>query len=358
MHDPGGREFRSPATPGKPGSRWKPVIRGGLTLAVLAGLLLTIDLREVARALREIPPAPLALALVLLAADRVLMGVKWRQLVNGAGGSMRTRDAVAIYYQSGFAALLLPTSVAGEVLRCVLGQRAGVPLPLLLPSMVMEKLIAGLSSVALAVVGAVYIVEATSGDDVLVAWAVVGSTVAVLGAFAVASSRRVHHWAGRRLRRWIPARSFRALQVFSARLVDYRDRKAVLRTNLMLNVAEHLLQFSALYLLALGLGIDLGLAPFLAVTAVVMLVRRVVGFLESWWLTESAVVILYSLFGMPEALSVGLAFALWGTSLLAALPGAYLLSRQGVGLGDRLFRGVSVRIAGEPGLSRTSSPYS
>ena len=321
-------------------------------------MLLTIDLGEVARALGAIPPVLLAMALILLVADRVLMGVKWRQLIVGVGGSMRTRDAVAIYFQSGFAALLLPTSVAGEVLRGVLGQRAGVPLPLLLPSMVMEKLIAGLSSVALAVIGAVYIVEAKSGNDILIAGAVVGSTVTVLGAFAAASSRRVHRWAGKWVRRWTPARSLRALQGFSAGLVDYRDRKAVLRANLMLNVAEHLLQFSALYLLALGLGIDLGLAPFLAVTAVVMLVRRVVGFLESWWLAESAVVILYSLFGVPEALSVGLAFALWGTSIVAALPGAYLLSRQGVGFGDRAFRRASVRIAGVTGLSRTSLPYS
>ena len=330
------------------------MIRGGLTLVLLAGLLLTTDLDEVVRALREIPPALLALALVLLAADRILMGVKWRQLVNGAGGTMRTLDAVAIYYQSGFAALLLPTSVAGEVLRGVLGQRAGVPLPLLLPSMVMEKLIAGLSSVALAMIGVVYILEVTSGQETLVAWAVAGSTAAVLAAFAVASSRRVHRWGGRWAQGWISARGFRALQEFSAGLVDYRDRKAVLRTNLLLNVAEHLLQFSALYLLARGLGIELGLAPFFAVTAVVMLVRRVVGFLESWWLAETAVVILYTLFGVPEALSVGLALALWGTSFVAALPGAYLLSRHGVGLGGRLLRGVPIRTAGEPGLSRTS----
>jgi len=355
---PAGRDSRSHPHPGKLGSRWNPLIRGGITVVLVGGLLLTIDVHQVARALGAIPPGLLAMVLVLLAADRVLMGIKWRQLVNGAGASMRMRDAIGIYYQSGFAALLLPTSVGGEVLRGVLGQRAGVPLPVLLPSMVVEKLIAGLSNVVLAVVGGIYILSVTSGRDTLVAWTVVGSTAAVVAAFAAASSRRVHRWVGRWARRWIPARGVRALREFSGGLADYRERKAVLRTNLALNLGEHLLQFSALYLLALGLGIDLGLIPFFAVTAVVMLVRRVVGFLESWWLAETAVVVLYSLFGVPQALSLGLAFALWATSLVAALPGAMLLSRQSLGLGDRLLRRVPIRSAGEPGLSRTSSPCS
>lgn len=340
LNETAGSGSRSSESPVQLGSRWKALIKGGVTALLVVTLLLTIDVGQVIGALQHISPGLLAIVLVLLAADRVLMGIKWRQLVNGAGGRMRVRDAVGIYYQSGFAALLLPTSMGGEVLRGVLGQRAGVPLRLLLPSMVMEKLIAGVSNVALAVIGAVYILEATTGKDTVVALAVAGSTVAVVAALALAGSRRFHQWLGRRVRRWVPERGFRALDQFSAGLVSYWEHGAVLRTNLLLNVAEHLLQFSVLYLLALGLGIDFGLAPFFAVTAVVMLVRRTVGFLESWWLAETAVVVLYSLFGVPQALSVGLAFALWGTSIVAALPGAYLLCRQGVGLGNQWFRKV------------------
>jgi glycosyltransferase 2 family protein len=314
-------------------SRRTALVKAGITVVVVLLLLLTIDVQEVARALRDIPQGVLIMVLALLAADRVVMGIKWRHLVNGAGGHLRAGAAVGIYYQSGFAALLLPTSMGGEVLRAILGQRAGVRLQLLLASMVMEKLIAGVSNVALAVVGAIYIAHATDGRDTFVAWAVVGSTVVVAAALAVASSRSLHRWIGRWAGRWIPERGMRTLDQFSAAVVDYRERKPVLGTNLMLNVAEHLLQFSALYLLALGLGINFGLLPFFAVTAVVMLVRRTVGFLESWWLAETAMVVLYSLFGVPQALSVGLAFALWGTSIVAALPGAYLLYRHGLRLG-------------------------
>ncbi len=304
----------------------------GLTLALVSSLFLLVDVREVIAALAGIPLGVLALVLVVLSADRVVMGLKWRHLTNGAGGKMRIRDAVAIYYQSGFAALLLPTSVGGEVLRGFLAQRAGVRLPLIVASMVLEKLIAAVSSAILAGVAAVYIVAVTSGYDATVISVVLGSTGIVAAVVTLATHRGTHKWIGRQVRRWTPKRAFKTLDHLSARVVAYRRRRALLRANLLFNLGEHVLQFLALYLLALGLGVNFGFLPFLAVTAVAMLARRTLGFLESWGLAETAVVVIYSLFGVQRELSVGLAFSLWATSVVATAPGAYLLYRNGVGV--------------------------
>jgi len=307
------------------------LVNGGLTLALVGALFLLVDIGEVIRALARIPLGVLAMVLAVLSADRVMMGLKWRHLVNGAGGKMRIRDAVAIYYQSGFAALLLPTSLGGEVLRGFLGQRAGVPLPLLVASMVLEKLVAAVSSAILAVVAAVYIVAVTSGYDATVIAVVLASTAIVAAVVTLGTHRGTHQWIGRQVRHWTPKRAFKALDHLSARVVAYRERRALLRANLLLNLGEHVLQFLALYLLAWGLGVNFGLLPFLAVTAVAMLARRTLGFLESWGLAEAAVVVIYSLFGVQRELSVGLAFSLWATSIVATFPGAYLIYRNGAG---------------------------
>jgi glycosyltransferase 2 family protein len=306
------------------------LVNVAIALALVIALFLLVDVREVIHALGGVPIRVLALVLVVLSADRAVMGLKWRHLVNGAGGRMRIRDAVVIYYQSGFAALLLPTSVGGEVLRGFLGQRAGVPLPLLVASMVWEKLVAAVSSVVLAGLAAVYIVSVTKGYDDTILSMVLGSSAIVIGMVGLAAHRGTHEWVGRQVKRWTPKRVFRALAHISAKVVAYRERKALLRANLLFNVGEHVLQFLALYLLALGLGVNFGLLPFLAVTAVAMLARRTLGFLESWGLAEAAVVVIYSLFGVRRELSVGLAFSLWATSIFATLPGAYLLYRNGI----------------------------
>jgi uncharacterized protein (TIRG00374 family) len=309
------------------------LVNAVIAIALVIALILWVDVGEVIRAIGGVPIGMLLLVLVVLTADRVVMGLKWRHLVNGAGGKMRIRDAIAIYYQSGFAALLLPTSMGGEVLRGFLGQRAGVPLPLLVASMVLEKLVAAVSSVVLAGLAAVYIVAVTRGYDATVVALVLSSSAIVVVVVGLAGHRGIHEWVGRQVKHWTPKRAFEALERISTKVVAYRERKALLRVNLLFNLGEHVLQFLALYLLALGLGVNFGLLPFLAVTAVAMLARRTLGFLESWGLAEAAVVVIYSLFGVPGALSVGLAFSLWATSILATLPGAYLLYRNGVKLG-------------------------
>jgi uncharacterized protein (TIRG00374 family) len=317
------------------------VVNAVLFAVLLVGLVLLVDLREVASALAGIPVGLLALVLLVLSLDRVAMGLKWRHLLNGAGARMRIRDSVGIYYQSGFAALILPTSVGAEVLRGVLAQRAGISLPLAVASMVVEKLIAAVSSILLAGFAAIYIILATSGSDDLVILLMLGSST-IVGALAIlATNRAAHQWVGGRVRRWIPQRIFRVLDGFSARMVGYKDKRSLLRANLLLNVGEHVLQFMALYLLARGLGVDLGLLPFLAVTALAMLARRTLGFLESWGLAETAVVVIYSLFGVQRELSVGIAFSLWATSIMATLPGAYLLSRNGAGFLRSYAKGYS-----------------
>ena len=332
----------------RPDGTTRHIVNGLLFLALLAALALLVDLGEVASALAGIPAGLLALVLLVLSADRIAMGFKWRHLLNGAGARMRLRDAVAIYYQSGFAALILPTSVGGEVLRGILAQRAGISLPLILASMVLEKLIAAVSSIVLAGFAAVYIVLVTNGSDDLILLLLLGST-AIVGTMALlATNRRAHEWIGGRVRRWVPERAFQILDRFSARLVGYRDKRAVLRANFMLNVGEHVLQFLALYLLARGLGVNFGLLPFLAVTALAMLARRTLGFLESWGLAEAAVVVIYSLFGVQRELSVGLAFSLWVTSIVATLPGAYLLYRNGMGFLLSQARRTATQPVGEP----------
>jgi glycosyltransferase 2 family protein len=310
------------------------LLNAALTLALVIAIFTLVDVKAVVGAVRRIPLGLLGLALLVLSVDRAAMGLKWRHLIRGAGADIRASDSISAYYQSGFAALLLPTSIGGEVIRGMAGQRAGVPGHIVVASMVLEKLVASVSNLTLAGVGAAFIWLAGSGKDigVVVRLSTIPGLV-VVAVLAMFGSRRMHEQVGRLLGRWAPGRVCRAFGQLSARIVDYRARPRLLRANLLFNFGEHLIQFCVLYVLALGLGISLDLATFLAVTAIVMLVKRTAGFLESWGLAEGAVILLYSLFGVPRELSVALALALWATSIIAALPGAYLLQRSGIGLG-------------------------
>jgi len=305
--------------------------RKWLRITVLIALLLAVavflDPREVITAITEISPPALVLAIILLSIDRIVMGVKWRHLVRGAGGELRLTDAVGIYFQSKFITLAFPASFGGEVMRGILGTRAGVPGYLVIASMLLERVVAAVSSTVLASLGLFYLLTATVNAAHPPIFIVAGgAVVASLIAISVLN-RRFHTVVGRLVRRHLPEPVFSFLDRLSAAASSYRARPGLLGVNLIINICEHMLQMAALFVLARGMGITLKVAPFLAVTAVIMLVRRGAGMLEGWGLAESGLVMLYNLSGVPAAESVALALALWATSLVASLPGAFLLPR-------------------------------
>ncbi|MGH7510859.1 MAG: lysylphosphatidylglycerol synthase transmembrane domain-containing protein [Gemmatimonadales bacterium] len=305
--------------------------RKWLHIAVLTALFLAVavflDPREVVDAITRISPAALVLAIIVLSIDRLVMGLKWQHLVRGAGGDLGLNDAVGIYFQSKFITLAFPASFGGEVLRGILGTRAGVPGYLVVASMLLERVVAAVSSTVLACIGLFYLLTATVDASYPPIFIVAGAAV-MAGLIAVAVlNRRFHAAVGRLVRRYLPERLYSFLDRLSAAASSYRTRPGLLGVNLLINICEHMLQIAALFVLARGLGITLEVAPFLAVTAVIMLVRRGAGMLEGWGLAESGLVMLYNLSGVPAAESVALALALWATSLVASLPGAFMLPK-------------------------------
>ncbi len=318
-------DLRPPATP----TLGRRIFKFVVIAIVVATTLVFVDPREVGGALRVLPVTSMVLAVVVLSLDRFMMGLKWRQLVQSTGTPMRLIDAVSIYYQSKFATLVFPATFGGEVLRGFLGNRAGIPGHVVVASMVIERVIAALSSLMFAAIGFLYLSNLPSYArfERTVVILVLAGTVGLALIAVLALHRPSHRLIGRALRGWVPGQLLRLLDRLSVTAVRFKHEPGVLFTNLMLTLIEHFLQMLALYILANGLGVQLPMPHFMAATSIIMLVRRGAGILEGWGIAEGGVVMLYTLFGLTASRSAALAVALWATSVLACLPGAYLLSR-------------------------------
>jgi uncharacterized protein (TIRG00374 family) len=310
-------------------------VRVVLILAALYALWHWVDWARVWSALASISPVALLIAVALASADRVLMGYKWRQLVRAAGGSLRLRDATNIYYQTCFTDLVFPNVVASEGLRVYLGRRLGIPLALLVGSMAIERMVAAAVAIALAAAGLLYLAAAVEPQmrqtflEIIAATAV----IAALGVLAIWWTP-LHRTAGRILRERISPKLFQLLRKISAALVAYRAQPATLAFNLVLAIAENLLQIVNFYVIGRGLGIRVPVLPFFAAIAVTALVRRLAMHVEGRGLGEGAAVVMFALLGVQKDAAVALTFAHYALWLLASLPGAYLLFRSGVKLRD------------------------
>ena len=84
----------------------------------------------------------------------------------------------------------------------------------------------------------------------------------------------LHRVAGRAVRERISPRLFQLLKKISAALVSYRAQLGTLALNLVLAIAENLLQIVNFYVIGRALGVRVPLLPFFAAIAVTALVRR------------------------------------------------------------------------------------
>ena len=248
---------------------------------------------------------------------------------------MRLRDAVSIYYQTSFADHVLPNLVTSEALRVYLGRRLGIPAPLLLGSMAIERMMGALAAIVLAGIG-LLVVAAQLEPQMRGAFTEIIVVATILGALAMLAAwlTPLHRLAGRAIRKWVPPKLFSLLGKLSNTLVAYRAQPAALVLNLLMAVGENLLVMLNFYVIGRALGVQLPPVPFFAVIAVASLVRRVAMYIEGRGLGEGSAIVMFTFLGVQKDAAVALTFAHYALWLAASLPGAYLLFRSGVSVRD------------------------
>ena len=115
----------SAAEPAKRRSLLKhPLVRLGGSALVLALLFTALPFADIAAAIRSVPPLVWPAALALYMTLHLVGVVKWRLVVNAAGGGLSFRTAVRAYYMGLFGNTFLPSIVGGDVVRAGVALRA------------------------------------------------------------------------------------------------------------------------------------------------------------------------------------------------------------------------------------------
>ena len=88
-----------------------------ITAAILAYLLRSIDLGAAVHAMLRMNPWWFAFTLLLVAADRVLMAVRWLLLLRAADVDIPAASALRIFLRSSFVGSFLPAGVGADAAR-------------------------------------------------------------------------------------------------------------------------------------------------------------------------------------------------------------------------------------------------
>jgi uncharacterized protein (TIRG00374 family) len=295
-----------------------------ITAAILAYLFRSIDLGAAVHAMLRMNPWWFAFTLVLVAADRVLMAVRWLLLLRAADVGIPAASALRIFLRSSFVGSFLPAGVGADAARAYeiasrtsRGSQA-------VASVGIDRVL-GLAAIAIlgiaGLAGWAQHVEPALRLRLMAAAALGGlGVLAIFWVDKIAQAVVPSNWHGTRWGR-------RILRLGDA-IGAYRGHRKVLAQVMALSIAVQLVRVFQGYGLGRGLGIQIGLEYYLVFMPIAMLVLLLPVSISGFGLPQAAIVWLLRPMGVPDAESLALSTLLIVVGIIGNLPGALLYAAR------------------------------
>lgn len=306
----------------------RSVLRGVVSLGILAGLLWLLDGRSLAARLLSIEPGWILAVLAVTLAQVGLLGWRWRFTLGRLGVALPVRAAMAEYYRSLFLNQALPGGVLGDVsrawrhMRATPGGEGVVVRAVVLERLSGQAVMTVWAGICLLILWGMSGGAASGGDPS-------GRTALLALGFAVLGVAAGLAWLGWRRtehpRRGEPdGLAGRTRRYLRRALLDGPAFAVHLVTGILL-VASYVLVFG-LAARAVGAQVTFGSALVLAAPVLMSMLLPVSW--AGWGVREATAAGLWALVGLPADEGV-LVSAAYGVLVLAAsLPGGVVLLRS------------------------------
>lgn len=287
-----------------------------LKLLISVGLLAAIiwmlgGVEELVRIMAGFDLRYVVVVLILSTLDRALMTFKWAWLLKSRGVYLPLFKGMKIYCAAMIWSTFLPSTISADVIRAVCTSRAGLDSKEVVASIIVERLIGFLSALLLGVLGVVLLIELTnaSGDLESVLWLAVAMLIGATALFAVSFSYKSYDYLhNKALSRLQHTRLFRKLRELHSTYLTYERGRANLAKFFGMTLSEQMLAVVYIWLIAEGLGTDVGLLFVAGALPLALLVSRLPVSLDGLGVFEGVFIVLMSLAGIPPQESVAIAF--------------------------------------------------
>ena len=318
----------------------KTSLQIAVSLLVLGVLLSRLDSERSLEVLRDANPAWLLLVLALFALDRVLMAIKWRQLIHLLGDSLSRVGAILIYYQSNFVGFALPFGGLGpDIIRFLTMRSRGSDPHLVLSSIVMERVIGLIATAAVVLVSALVFAKLVA-DPGMQAFALAVGAATACGGLLIAmivffppAQRVITRIAG--VDHKTDAKSdgeekqTQIEKYVGAARVYSRERPA-LTYNLLLALVEQLIKVGVYFATARALSLPISLEVCLAVAPLASLAQRIPISYAGIGLREGAATALFVALGVDYSEALLLMLTQFIVFVVSLLPGAIVTASSGI----------------------------
>jgi uncharacterized protein (TIRG00374 family) len=299
-------------------------VRLAISLLLIAGIVWWLGgLGKIVADVERIDLGLAALVIIVFMLDRALMTFKWLWLLKARGVRLPFLKAMRIYCASMVWGMFLPSTVGADTIRAVSIARTGINTNEVVASIVIERVFGFLSTLFVGLCSLLLL--SLSGElesrFIVIWWAALIMIGSSLIALAASLNERVFRFVHNRfLGRFRHNRIAGKLKEFHETYLQYRKHPGALVTFSMLTIAEQLVAVAVLWLIALALGIHLGIVPFLVAVPLSLLISRLPIGVYGLGTFEAAFVFLLSAAGLSGADAVAISFSGRILEILAWLP--------------------------------------
>lgn len=288
-------------------------------------LLSNIDLGQAMTRAAQADPKMLLAAMLVLGVQIGVGGARWGVVMNAIGAPLGFVRSAQLFYIGVFFNQTLPSSVGGDGVRIYKVYKQGVGLRSAFNGVILERVATVVALVVLVGVTLPWFLPRL--DETARAMAGPGLGVVALGAAAGLWLLMRMERLPETLRRWRLVRGLGNLGVDARRVfLHLRYLVPVLAWGLL----THINISFCVFLLGLGLGLEITLIDCLVLVPTVLLIMTLPISIAGWGVRETAMVGLFGLIGVPGegALVLSVLFGLVGIAV--ALPGGavWLASRD------------------------------
>jgi uncharacterized protein (TIRG00374 family) len=290
----------------------KPLLKLIVSL-ILVGIIVWKlgGLGDVVGLIGGITPWYVVLILLVNTADRALMTYKWGRLLRSRGVHLPFLRGLRIYCASMVWGMFLPATLGADAIRAFSTSRTGLNSNEVVASIIIERMVGFLSALLLGLLGLVLLSLTGSLDSrfVFVWWlgsaVLIGATLAFAasfsrGAFDFLHDRLLHRFGNF----WIMQR----LRQFHLTYRAYQDDKGNLATFFGLTLGEQLMPILHAWLIARGMGVEVGLLYVAGAIPLALLISRIPVSVDGLGVFDGAFILLMSLAGVSpsEAIAISL----------------------------------------------------
>lgn len=308
----------------------KRAIQIFISIILLVILIYWIDFKQIQVSLTEARYLYLVAALIIITLDRILMGLKWKILLEVKKINISLLHATKIYYMSNFLGLFLPPTIGTDLVRayCVSKNGGKMKMHDIFASIVIERYLGFLGIFITGLLGCIYMFHFVSIESIdLYTISVVVSilTLFISVGFFISMNKKIIRMIKSILCKFRHNKILKKILIkvngFLDSYAHYSNHKTVLTISILLTFFEIFLVVLWTYAIALGLNISVSLLYFMAFVPINLILVRLPISLDGFGINEASYVYFLAAIGISEALSFSLGIINHFITIIAIIPG-------------------------------------